>query len=53
MRAFSYAFSQSAYTYIDSSYGTVTLGANLVPPNGVPGTKTVPSSRGAKTPKSG
>ncbi len=27
--------------------------ANLVPPNGVPRTKTVPSSCGANTPKTG
>ncbi len=59
VRAFSYTFSQSAYTYVtDNSYITVLdpyseVGANLVPPNGVPGTKTVPSSCGANTPKSG
>ncbi len=56
--AFSYEYSQSAYTYItDSSLNCFKpyseVGANLVNPNGVPGTKTVPSSHGAKIKKSG
>ncbi len=51
---FSYAFSQSAYTYVTNCFRRYSeVGANLVPPNAVPGAKTVPSSRGANTPKSG
>ncbi len=51
-------FSQSAYTYVTDRSSNCfrpysEVGASLVAPKVVPGTKTVPSSRGVNTPKSG